>query len=118
MKDLKNEEYTSSLLQKIQISMKNGEIIVMNNLESIYPSLYDLFNQTFTNVCGKKYARITIGSSTDQIFEVDNNFKSIVLVDYKKIEEQDRPFLNRFEKQIFFFKNLLNDRENNFANNI
>ena len=118
MKDLKNEEYTSSLLQKIQISMKNGEIVVMNNLESIYPSLYDLFNQTFTNVCGKKYARITIGSSTDQIFEVDNNFKSIVLVDYKKIEEQDRPFLNRFEKQIFFFKNLLNDRENNFANNI
>ena len=49
-------------------------------LESIYPSLYDLFNQSFTQVCGRKYARITIGSSTDTLFEVDKDFKCIVLV--------------------------------------
>ena len=54
-KDLKSEEYTASLLQKIQVSMRNGNIIVMNNLEPIYPSLYDLFNQTLIQVCGKKY---------------------------------------------------------------
>ena len=116
--DLKSEKYTASILQKIQVSMKFGDIIIMNNLESIYPSLYDLFNQSFTEVCGKKYARITIGSSTDALFEVDNNFKCIVLVDNKKLNQQDRPFLNRFEKQIFSFENLLNENENEITNHI
>ena len=117
-KDLKSEEYTASLLQKIQGAMRNGDIIVMNNLEPIYPSLYDLFNQTFIEICKKKYARITIGSSTDSLFEVDEGFKSIILVDNKKLEQQDKPFLNRFEKQIFSFKDLLTEDENNFAKGI
>ena len=113
--DLKSEKYTASILQRIQVSMKYGQIIVMNNLESIYPSLYDLFNQTLTEVCGRKYARITIGSSTDALFEVDKDFKCIVLVDPKKLDRQDRPFLNRFEKQVFSFENLLNENENEIA---
>ena len=113
--DLKSEKYTASILQRIQVSMKYGEIIVMNNLESIYPSLYDLFNQSFTQVCGRKYARITIGSSTDALFEVDKDFKCIVLVDPKKLDQQDRPFLNRFEKQLFSFQNLLKEKENEIA---
>ena len=117
-KDLKSEEYTASLLQKIQVSMRNGNIIVMNNLEPIYPSLYDLFNQTFIKICERKYARITIGSSTDSLFEVDDNFRCIILVDNKKIIKQDKPFLNRFEKQIFSFKDLLTEEENNFAEEI
>ena len=116
--DLKSEKYTASILQRIQVSMKNGDIVIMNNLESVYPSLYDLFNQTFTEICGRKYARITIGSSTDALFEVDNNFKCIVLVDNKKLDQQDRPFLNRFEKQVFSFENLLNEKENDITNQI
>ena len=77
-KDLKSEKYTASILQRIQVSMKFGDIVIMNNLESIYPSLYDLFNQSFTEVCGKKYARITIGSSTDALFSI-NDFNSLDL---------------------------------------
>ena len=110
--DLKSEKYTASLLQKIQGAMRNGDIIVMNNLESIYPSLYDLFNQTFIDICKKKYARITIGSSTDSLFEVEDNFKCIILVDSNKLDKQDKPFLNRFEKQVFSFKDLLTGDEN------
>ena len=117
-KDLKSEEYITSLLQKIQVSMKVGEIIIMNNLESLYPSLYDLFNQTLTQVCGRKYSRITIGSSTESIFEVNDNFKCIVLVDKNKLNTQDRPFLSRFEKQLFYFKDLLNQNENKYAKDI
>ena len=96
--------------------MSNGEIIQMNNLESFYPSLYDLFNQTFTQVCGKKYSRITIGSSTDGVYEVNDNFKCIVLVEQNNLIFQDKPFLNRFEKHQFHFKDLLNENENNNAN--
>ena len=117
-KDLKSEEYTAAILQKIQGAMLNGEIIIMNNLESLYPSLYDLFNQTFVYIENKKYARISIGASTDSSFEVNNNFKCIILVDSKDLNKQDRPFLNRFEKQNFTFENLLNDKENNLAKSI
>ena len=35
-KDLKSEEYIESLLYKMQEVMSNGEIIIMNNLESFY----------------------------------------------------------------------------------
>ena len=61
--------------------MSNGKIIIMNNLEFFYLSLYYLFNQPFTQVCGKKYSRITIGSSTDGVYEVNDNFKCISLVE-------------------------------------
>ena len=49
------------------------------------------------------------------LFEVDKDFKCIVLVDPKKLDQQDRPFLNRFEKQEFSFENLLNKNENEIA---
>ena len=72
----------------------------------IYPSLYDLFNQNFTVIEGKNFARISIGSTTNNMLSsVDKNFKCIVLVDPEKI--LDPPFLNRFEKQILSFEPLL-----------
>ena len=117
-KDSKSEKYAASLLQKIQGAMRNGEIIIMNNLEPIYPSLYDLFNQNFVEICERQYARITIGSSTDSLFQVSQGFKCIVLVDPEKLPQQDKPFLNRFEKQVFSFKDLLNEEENNFVNDV
>ena len=40
--------------------MSNGEIILMNNLESFYPSLYDLFNQTLIQVCGKNIKELLL----------------------------------------------------------
>ena len=55
--------------------MSNGKIIIMNNLEFFYPSLYDLFYQTFTQVYGKKQSKITFGYSINGVYEVNDNFK-------------------------------------------
>ena len=52
--DLKNEYYSVSLINKIYVATEEGDVIIMNNLESIYLSLYYLFNQNFTYISGKK----------------------------------------------------------------
>ena len=53
----------------------------MNNLESIYPSLYDLFNQNFTYISGKKYVRIALGYAHDMSFEVNPDCRIVSLID-------------------------------------
>ena len=78
----------------------------MNNLESIYPSLYDLFNQNFTYISGKKYARIALGYAHDMSIEVNPNCRIIILIDQNQIKNQDPPFLNRFEKHKNIFYHL------------
>ena len=107
--DINKEEYSMKMLQKIQICMEQGIITVFKNLESIYPSLYDLFNQNFTIIHQQKYARIAVGNSNNKMTEVNNNFKCIILINQNDIHNQDPPFLNRFEKYLFSFENLLNE---------
>ena len=116
--DLINEKYAISLLNKIEILMKFGNVIVLDNLESIYPSLYDLFNQSFQIVAGKKYSKISLGSSHDIKFEVNNDLRFIILLDPEQILNQDPPFLNRFEKHIISFDYILESNENKLAFNI
>ena len=81
--------------------------MILKNLDSVYPSLYDLFNQNFTHIDNKNYARIALGSSNTIPYEVNENFKSIILVDETDIDNQDPPFLNRFEKYLVSFDTLL-----------
>ena len=68
--------------------MEKGIIAEFKNLESIYPSLYDLFNQNFLIQDNKKYARIAIGSSNNKPYKVDDKFKSIIIVDEKDIYKE------------------------------
>ena len=50
------------------MNIEKDTILVLKDFESIYPSLYDLFNQNFVKVRGKKYARIALGSKTNSFF--------------------------------------------------
>ena len=106
--DIKSEEYSLKILNKIQIHMEQERVLILKNLESVYPALYDLFNQNFTEVSKKNYARIAIGSTTNTFSFVNNNFRCIVNVDYDQIDQEEAPFLNRFEKHIISFEYLLN----------
>ena len=116
--DHKNEEYSLKILNKVQLHMEQGNILIFNNLESVYPNLYDLFNQNFTVVGNKNYARLAVGSTTNTFSYVNNNFRCIVIVDADKIENEEAPFLNRFEKHILSYEYLLNKELLDEANNI
>ena len=107
--DLKSEEYQFKMINKIQIYMEQGETIILKDLESVFPALYDVFNQNFTVVGERNYARISIGPTINHYSYVNENFKCIVDVDSNKIDQQETPFLNRFEKHIISFESLLNE---------
>ena len=109
--DIKKEEYTSKILSKIKINIEKDTILILKDFESIYTSLYDLFNQNFVKVKGKNYARIALGSKTNSFSEVNNNFRCIIVVDEDKIPQQEIPFLNRFEKQNLLFDYLLDESQ-------
>ena len=106
-RDHHSEQYTLKILNKVQLQMEQKKVLLLTDLEPVYPALYDLFNQNFTVVGEKNYARIAIGSSTNTFSLVNDSFKSIVLVDEKQINKQEAPFLNRFEKHIISFDYLL-----------
>ena len=110
VKDLHSEEYSLKILNRIQLQMEQNKVLLLNDLESVYPALYDLFNQNFTVVSEKNYARIAIGSSNNTFSLINDDFKCIVLVDQNKIDNEEAPFLNRFEKHIISFDYLLKEQ--------
>ena len=108
--DIHSEGYGLKILNKIQLQMEQNKILLLSDLEAIYPSLYDLFNQNFTVVGKKNYARIAMGSTNNTFSLVNDGFKCIVLVDEKGLEHEKAPFLNRFEKHIISFEYLLDEK--------
>ena len=107
VKDQQSEEYTLKILNKVQLQMEQDKVLLLTDLEPLYPALYDLFNQNFTVMGNKNYARIAIGSSTNTYSLVNDGFKCIILVDQNAIDKEEPPFLNRFEKHIISFEYLL-----------
>ena len=117
--DINQKKYNEKLLNKIQLSLENGDVLVLKNMENIYPSLYNLFNQNFTMLGGKKFARIAFANYKSYSV-VNDNFRAIVLVDEEQIKKklEDPPFLNRFEKHSFSFEYLMNEMELKITNKI
>ncbi len=109
--DKDKDEYSFKLLSDIILYMESGNSIILKNLDQIYGSLYDLFNQNFMIVGQKKNCRIALGSTNNPMCFVNNNFHCVVLVDIKNLEKMDPPFLNRFEKQILTFDSILSDEQ-------
>ena len=107
--DLHSEEYALKVLNKIQSHMERGNILILKNLETVYPSMYDLFNQNFTVIGGKNYSRLAVGSNTNTFAYVNKNFRCIVNVEASKIDKEEAPFLNRFEKHIMSFEYLMDE---------
>ncbi len=108
IKKSSQEYYIAKILNKIQAYMNTETVLIMKNMELIYPSLYELFNQSFTKQGTKKKVRIALGNSFNPDLIVNDKFKIIIIVDPEEIEKQDPPFLNRFEKHIISFDSLLN----------
>ena len=106
--DLNSEEYALKVLNKLQIYLENGIILILINFESAYSMMYDLFNQNFTVISNKNYARLAVGSNTSTYAYVNNEFRCIVNVDINEIYNEEPPFLNRFEKHIISIEYLLN----------
>jgi len=103
------EDYSYRILNRIILCMESGSILVLKDLDNIYGSLYDMLNQNYTVVGHKKNCRIALGAYSNPMCQVDSKFRCIVLVDEQKVDYTDPPFLNRFEKQLLRFQDIIDD---------
>ena len=71
--------------------METENIIILKDLEIVYPSLYELFNQSYTYLLNIKFTRLGKSKSLSM---VNDKFKVIVLVDKENIPIEDPPFIN------------------------
>ena len=118
-KDMQSGRYSEEILNKIKYIMEAENILILRDLDMIYASLYDLFNQNFTCMGDKKFARIAFETARISS-EVNKNFHAIVIVSQNQINnlKLDPPFLNRFEKHIINFEMLLEKRDIEIAQKI
>ncbi len=115
--DIYNETYTSKQITKIRYYLSQEKILILKNLSTTYASLYDLFNQRFTYTLGKKYVEISIRDVSNYSL-VNDSLRIIVLITKEALEHQDPPFINRFEKYIISFENLLNQNEKEIVSDL
>ena len=118
-KDMQSGRYSEEILNKIKYIMEEENILILRDLDMIYASLYDLFNQNFTCMGDKKFARIAFETARISS-EVNKDFHAIVIVSQNQINnlKLDPPFLNRFEKHIINFEMLLDKRDIEIAQKI
>jgi len=117
--DIKSGKYSEEILNKIKYIMETDNVLILRDLDMIYASLYDLFNQNFTIMGDKKFARIAFEYAKISS-EVNKDFHAIVIVNKDQINnlKLDPPFLNRFEKHIVSFNMLLEEKDIEIANKI
>ena len=106
-----SEEYNYNILSRIILCMERNCVLILRDLESIYGSLYDMLNQNYTVVGQKKNCRVALGPFSNSMCQVHDEFRCIVLIDEQRVDYTDPPFLNRFEKQLLRFSDVLNEEQ-------
>lgn len=88
-------------------------VLILKDLDSIYPSLYELFNQNYMKFGDKYFTKIAFSNSKVSS-EVNPRFRIILLVTKEQINNNkiDIPLLNRFEKQKVKFEELISNIKN------
>ncbi|CAG8447585.1 8222_t:CDS:10, partial [Acaulospora morrowiae] len=102
-------EYLNATLDRIMMCVETGRCLILTDLEIIYDSLYDLFDQHF----------ITVDNSSDEnnqrnytrIGIIHPNFRCILVLDKAKLPYADPILLSRFEKQKPTLEETLTERE-------
>ena len=108
-----SEEYNYRILSRIILCMERDCILILRDLESIYGSLYDMLNQNYAVVGNRKNCRVALGAYSNPMCQVHDGFRCIVLIDQHKVDFSDPPFLNRFEKQLLRFSDVLTKDQQN-----
>ncbi len=114
--DLNRNEYSYTMINQVMFHMEKGSLLILKNLDIIYHSLYDLFNQHYTQD-KKKFSRISIGLINCPKTYINDDFKVVILLEERNIYNSDPPFLNRFEKHFISTDYLLNEQEQSIVEN-
>ena len=110
--DLTSQTYPLEFLKGLKIYIKYGYTVLLENLDSIYTLIYELFNKNYYRENQKNYCRISTEDKQD-IIEIHDNFRCILLKPIEQITNSKNieirlpsPLLNRLEKHIVKFDDL------------
>ncbi|CAG8632902.1 13269_t:CDS:10, partial [Gigaspora margarita] len=114
--DKDGDDYSHAILNRIMICVETGTPLILTDLEILYGSFYDLFNQNFLSEGNssedkKNFARVSLGAYSSPMLYVHPNFRCILVLDESKLPYTDPPLLNRFEKQKLTLEETLSERE-------
>ena len=114
-----NKEYRFRILNQIQENAREDCLIILENLNQIHPFLFDLYNMNYIIKDEKKYARICLEDKfNEQLTEVNDKLRIIVLADKIFVEKVNLAFLNRFEKMVLSFDQLLDNELKALSKNL
>jgi len=82
--DIKSGKYNEEILGKNKYIMETDNFLIIRDLDMIYASLYDLFNQNFSLMGDKKFAIIALEYAKISS-EVNKDFHVIVIVNKEQI---------------------------------
>eukprot|EP00897_Mesotaenium_endlicherianum_P004603 jgi/Mesen1/4170/ME000219S03302 len=106
-----SDDYSYSLLSNIILHMETGRRILLKDVNCIWTALYDMLNQHYTYVGGRRNCRIALGPYSNPMCYVHPAFRCVVMVDAAQVPSMDPPFLNRFEKQVVTYMSLIADQQ-------
>ena len=112
------EDYISEKTMQIISSMEKGELIILKDLENLYPKLYDLFDQNFVKISNAQYAKIILSLDKNKLHIVNENFRCIILLEQDEVNKQDPFFLSRLEKHLMSSSYLMTEKQNELAKEI
>ena len=113
-RDREEGAYALRCINNLVLCLDRPICLVLKDLEVIYSSLYDLFNQSYTQATIGRYVQIALGSIYNPRCKVDPQLRIIVLInasEESELKKVQTPFLNRFEKQTFEIAQLLGEGE-------
>ena len=94
--DINKDEYIFRILSDSILFMEKGWTVIMQDMDTVYGSLYDLFNQNFTIIGeNNKYCRIALGSVSNPMCFVNDGFNCIIILEEDTLQRCEPPFLNR-----------------------
>eukprot|EP00002_Diphylleia_rotans_P025114 TRINITY_DN496_c0_g1_i3.p1 TRINITY_DN496_c0_g1~~TRINITY_DN496_c0_g1_i3.p1 ORF type:complete len:4758 (-),score=793.44 TRINITY_DN496_c0_g1_i3:614-14332(-) len=112
--DHRDETYINRTLFQFRDCMESGRCVVLVKQEVIYESIYDVLNQHYVLLNGRKWCYLPIGSHAEELYMVHDDFKCIVVCSPDEAYCRPPyglppPFLNRFEKQMFTESEIFTD---------
>ncbi|KAF0541183.1 e3 ubiquitin-protein ligase [Gigaspora margarita] len=116
------DDYQYSVLSRIMMCVEMGRPLILTDLDKIYGSLYDLWNQNYITV-GKNgdqtfYTRIALGAYSNPLVCIHKNFRCILVLDDKDVDLSDLPLLNRFEKQKMTINDMIDNSKTRLLNEL
>ncbi|KAJ4460556.1 putative E3 ubiquitin-protein ligase [Paratrimastix pyriformis] len=111
-RDCQSDEYSYRVLSRIILAMETGRVLIMKGLKSIYGSLFEMLNQSYTVIGNRRNCQVALGPFANHMCFVHPDFRCVVLVEPgTELDECSPPFLNRFEKQQLSFGDVLSPQQ-------